>query len=116
MTTAVRVAGLSKRFGAVRALQGARIEAWAGEVHGLLGENGAGKTTLLSILAGLLRPDEGDLSVSGRPAEIRSPRDARSLGIGMVHQHFKLVPRLTVLDNLMLGWPGSAWNAQPGLT
>ena len=105
--TAVRIEGLRKRFGPVQALRDARISARAGEVHGLLGENGAGKTTLLSILAGLGAPDAGDIRVAETPVQIPSPRHARALGIGMVHQHFKLVPRLTVLENLMLGWPAS---------
>lgn len=105
--TAVAVRGLTRRFGSVTALDQARLEAREGEVHGLLGENGAGKTTLLSILAGLLQPDAGQLRVGDEPVTVSSPRRARELGIGMVHQHFALVPRLTVLENLMLGWPGS---------
>ncbi|MEJ2538800.1 MAG: ABC transporter ATP-binding protein [Gemmatimonadota bacterium] len=104
---AVEVEGLVRRFGPVVALDGARLSARPGEVHGVLGENGAGKTTLLSILAGLLRADEGEVRLAGRPVEVDSPRTARRLGIGMVHQHFALVPRLTVRENLMLGWPGS---------
>ena len=110
MTTpppAVEARGLVRRFGSVVALAGARLVARPGEVHGVLGENGAGKTTLLSLLAGLLPPDEGEILRDGRPVEIDSPRTARRMGIGMVHQHFALVPRLSVLDNLMLGWPGS---------
>lgn len=105
--TAVQVLGLSKRFGPVSALNGARLTAHAGEVHGVLGENGAGKTTLLSVLAGLVAPDAGEIRIEGEPVEIPSPREARRLGVGMVHQHFALVPRLTVVENLMLGWPRS---------
>lgn len=104
--TAVRVQGLTRRFGEVTALDGANLSVRAGEVHGVLGENGAGKTTLLSILAGLVRPDAGEIEVDGRSVQPASPREARELGIGMVHQHFALVPRLSVLENLMLGWPG----------
>ena len=75
-----------------------------GEVHALLGENGAGKTTLMNILTGLYRPDEGEIEVFGRPVHFTSPRDAIEAGIGMVHQHFRLVERLTVAENVMLGW------------
>lgn len=103
---AVRVRGLTRRFGSTVALSDARLEALPGQVLGVLGENGAGKTTLLSILAGLLSPDAGTVEIRGREVTIPSPRRARELGIGMVHQHFALVPRLTVLENLMLGWPG----------
>jgi simple sugar transport system ATP-binding protein len=103
----VEVRDLVRRFGPVVALDGARLVARPGEVHGVLGENGAGKTTLLSILAGLIPADEGEILREGRPVVIDSPRAARSMGIGMVHQHFALVPPLTVLENLMLGWPGS---------
>ncbi len=73
-----------------------------GSVHGLLGENGAGKSTLMNILFGLVQPDAGTIAVAGAPVRIPSPRAARALGIGMVHQHFKLVPTLSVLDNLAL--------------
>ena len=79
-----------------------------GEVHAVLGENGAGKTTLLRILAGLSTPDRGELSVAGRPRHFRTSRDAWSAGIGLVHQHFTLVPRFTVLENLALGVRWSA--------
>jgi simple sugar transport system ATP-binding protein len=74
-----------------------------GEVLALLGENGAGKTTLMNVLYGLLRPDEGEILVGGRPAELRSPRQAIDLGIGMVHQHFMLVPAFSVAENVVLG-------------
>jgi general nucleoside transport system ATP-binding protein len=95
--------GVWKRFGAVEALAGARLEVRAGEVHGVLGENGAGKTTLLSILGGALTADAGTISLEGRPVRFRTPREAWRQGIGLVHQHFALVPRFTVLENLALG-------------
>lgn len=99
----VRMEGVRKHYGSVAALDGARLELAGGEVHGVLGENGAGKTTLLEILGGLVHPDEGTIEVDGRPVRIRTPREAWRSGIGMVHQHFTLVPRLTVLENLALG-------------
>jgi simple sugar transport system ATP-binding protein len=74
-----------------------------GEIHALLGENGAGKSTLMNILAGLYRPDEGVVRVGGQDVEFRSPRDAIAAGIGMVHQHFTLVPSQTVAENVLLG-------------
>ena len=92
-----------QRFGAVVALRGAGVSLSAGEVHALLGENGAGKTTLLRVLGGIQAPDRGALLIEGRPVRLRTARDAWSAGIGLVHQHFTLVPRLTVLENLALG-------------
>ena len=99
----VRMEGVSRRFGPVAALRSAHLELRAGEVHGVLGENGAGKSTLLGVLGGLVRPDGGVVEVSGRVVDLRSPRDAWAHGIGLVHQHFTLVPRLSVLENLALG-------------
>ena len=99
----VRMSGISRRFGAVKALDGASLDLEGGEIHGVLGENGAGKTTLLNVLAGLLSPDAGTVEVEGKPVTLSTPRDAWRLGIGMVHQHFKLVGELTVLENLSLG-------------
>lgn len=98
-----RLDGVVRRFGSVEALAGASLEVRAGEVHALLGENGAGKSTLLSILGGMLRPDAGTIEVGGRQVALASPRVAWALGIGLVHQHFTLVPPLTVLENLALG-------------
>ncbi|WP_276259063.1 ABC transporter ATP-binding protein [Haloglomus litoreum] len=74
-----------------------------GEIHGLLGENGAGKSTLMKILYGLYHPDGGEIRLDGRPVDLESPQDAIELGIGMVHQHFKLIPKLTVAENVVLG-------------
>ena len=85
------------------ALRGVDLEVYEGEILGLLGENGAGKTTLMKILSGMLRPTRGVIRVQGREVRFRSPRDALELGIGMVHQHFTLVPRFTVLENIVLG-------------
>lgn len=95
--------GIDKRFGDTQALRGARFEVGRGEIHALLGENGAGKSTLVRTLYGLVTPDRGEVSVNGAPVEIRGPSHALSLGIGLVHQHFMLVPALSVAENLALG-------------
>ncbi len=103
---ALELRAIDKRFGPVHALCGADFSLQPGEVHALLGENGAGKSTLMHIAYGLLSPDSGTIAVRGRPAVLRTPRDARRLGIGMVHQHFTSIPALTVEENLALaaGW------------
>jgi simple sugar transport system ATP-binding protein len=95
--------GIRKSFGAVRALAGVDFAVQPGEVHALLGENGAGKSTLMNILFGLYRPDSGRLLRDGKLVVFHSPRDAMAAGIGMVHQHFTLVPTFTVAENLALG-------------
>jgi simple sugar transport system ATP-binding protein len=105
---AARLSGIRKAFGAVAAVDGADLLVHAGEVHGVLGENGAGKTTLLSILGGSLRPDAGEIRIGNAAVDLRSPRHAWDRGVGMVHQHFTLVPRLTVLENLTLGFRDAA--------
>jgi general nucleoside transport system ATP-binding protein len=99
---ALELRGISKRFGSVQALNGADFVLGAGEVHGLLGENGAGKSTLMHVVYGLVRPDQGTIRVRGNEVRIRSPRDARAHGLGMVHQHFTSIPTLTVEENLWL--------------
>lgn len=98
----LRMEGITKRYGATRALDGVDFDAQAGEVHALLGENGAGKSTLMHILSGLTRPDAGTVRLEERPVRIDSPREARKHGIAMVHQHFTLVPAFTVAENLAL--------------
>src|SRR5262249_13118456 len=98
--------GIVKRFGAVTACAGVNLTLQAGDILGLLGENGAGKTSLMNVLFGTYSPDEGALEVDGTPALIRNSADALALGIGMVHQHFELVPRHTVLENLLVGRAG----------
>jgi ABC-type uncharacterized transport system ATPase subunit len=95
--------GITKHFPGVVANDRVDFEAAAGEVHALLGENGAGKSTLSNILTGLYRPDEGEIYVYGRAVEFHSPRDALDAGIGMVHQHFRLVEPFTVAENVVLG-------------
>src|SRR4051794_15072256 len=101
--TAVELEGITKTFPGVLANDHIDLVVQRGEVHCLLGENGAGKSTLMSILAGMVRPDEGRIVLDGREVEIVSPKRAIELGIGMVYQHTSLVPTLTVLENLMLG-------------
>ena len=95
--------GVSKRFPGVIANDDVHFDVRVGEVHALLGENGAGKTTLSNILTGLYRPDSGHLELSGRRVSFESPRDAIDAGIGMVHQHFRLIPTFTVAENIALG-------------
>ena len=100
---AVAAFGISKRFPGVIANDEVNFDVRVGEVHALLGENGAGKTTLSNILTGLYRPDAGHLEMGGRPISFNSPRDAIEAGIGMVHQHFRLIPTFTVAENIALG-------------
>lgn len=100
---AVEMRGIVKRFPGVLANDHVDFDLRQGEVHALLGENGAGKSTLMNVLAGLYRPEEGQILVEGRPVHFTSPRDAISAGLGMVHQHFMLVPSQTVTENIVLG-------------
>lgn len=97
--------GIVKRFPGVLACNSVDFDLNAGEVHGLLGENGAGKSTLMKILYGMHQPDEGEIIVDGEPLRFRSPADALDAGIGMIHQHFMLVPTMTVAQNVALGQP-----------
>lgn len=103
---ALALRNVSKHFGHVSALESAELIAHPGTVHALLGENGAGKTTLMRIAFGLTRPDSGDIERDGRRLRFANPRDAIGAGIGMVHQHFSLVPAMTVAENLSLGGHG----------
>jgi ABC-type uncharacterized transport system ATPase subunit len=95
--------GITKRFGSLVANDRIDLSVQTGQVHALLGENGAGKTTLMNVLYGLLQPDEGQILLDGKPAAFHSPKDAIAAGIGMVHQHFMLVPVFTVAENVTLG-------------
>jgi ABC-type uncharacterized transport system ATPase subunit len=103
MAAVLKMVGITKRFPGVIANELVDFELNQGETHALLGENGAGKTTLMNILYGLYEPDEGEIFIHGQKIKIRSPNDAIAAGIGMVHQHFKLVPTLTVAENITLG-------------
>src|SRR5947208_7172218 len=94
--------GVTKHFPGVLANDHIDFDLRRGEVHALLGENGAGKSTLMNILYGLYHPDEGEIRLAGRPVRIDSPRAAIDQGIGMVHQHFMLVPVMTVAENIVL--------------
>ncbi|NUL49471.1 sugar ABC transporter ATP-binding protein [Cellulosimicrobium funkei] len=102
-TPVLEMRGVSKRYGGVRALDGARLAARAGEVHGLLGPNGSGKSTLNKVLAGSVRPDTAEISLGGEPVRIGSPRAAAALGVAAVYQQLSVLPDLSVLDNLVLG-------------
>ena len=95
--------GITKRFGALVANDHIDLTVEPGEIHALLGENGAGKSTLMNVLYGLYAPDEGELLIDGRPAQFHGPGDAIKAGIGMVHQHFMLIPVFTVAENIALG-------------
>jgi general nucleoside transport system ATP-binding protein len=99
----VELRGITKRFPGVVACDGVDLSVEDGEVHALLGENGAGKSTLMNILFGLYRPDEGEILLDGEPLAARSPADSIAAGVGMVHQHFMLVPVFTVAENVILG-------------
>ena len=109
MTLALEMRGITKRFPGVVANDHIDFQLAQGEIHALLGENGAGKTTLMHMLYGLSRPDEGEIAVHGAPVYLTSPSDAMAHGIGMVHQHFMLVPGLTVTENIILGQEDARW-------
>src|SRR5688572_13471886 len=103
MTPVLELRNITKRFPGVLANDHVSFTLEQGEIHALLGENGAGKTTLMNILYGLYQPDEGEIIVRGQARQVTSPVDAIAAGIGMVHQHFMLVPVFTVTENVMLG-------------
>lgn len=103
---AVSFVGVTKTFGDVVANKEVTFDIKKGEIFSLLGENGSGKTTLMNMLSGIYYPDEGRILIDGRPVDIRSPKDAFELGIGMVHQHFKLIDVLTTAENIILGLEG----------
>ena len=105
---AVSMRHITKTFGKVVANHDVSLDLREGEILALLGENGSGKTTLMNMLSGIYYPDHGEILIHGKPASIRSPREAFDLGIGMIHQHFKLVDVLTAAENIVLGLPGGA--------
>jgi len=100
---AIRMEKISKAFGVVRANEDVDLEVRAGEIHALLGENGAGKSTLMNMLSGIYKPDSGSIYVNGEKVSIKTPKHSIEMGIGMIHQHFKLVDVMTAKDNIVLG-------------
>ena len=100
---------ITKEFPGIKANDDITLQLRKGEVHALLGENGAGKSTLMSVLFGLYQPEQGKILKNGKEVAIRNPNDANALGIGMVHQHFKLVECFSVLDNIILALSPTRW-------
>lgn len=105
-TPAIEFKNITKSFGPVVANDNVSFEIRRGEIMSILGENGSGKTTLMNMLAGIYYPDSGKIFINGNPVSIKSPRDAFDLGIGMIHQHFKLIDVFTATENVVLGLPG----------
>ena len=103
MQKAVVLKNITKRFPGIVANDRIDLEIQKGEIHAIVGENGAGKSTLMKVLAGLYQPDEGEIYIFGKKEKISSPNKAIELKIGMVHQHFMLIDRFTVLENIILG-------------
>ena len=103
MTPVLEVRNITKVFPGVVANEDVSLSLHKGEILALLGENGAGKSTLMNIIYGLYHPTSGEILVNGAPVQFATPRDAIAAGIGMVHQHFQLVPVMTVAENVMLG-------------
>lgn len=107
MTVTVRLTALSKKFGSFSAINNASLSVEEGTIHAIVGENGAGKSTLTKIIYGMHRPTSGELFIKGKTSRFTSPREAIKAGIGMVHQHFMLIPEFSVAENIMLGHEGS---------
>ena len=103
---AIELKNITKRFGKVTANDKVCLSVKKGEILSILGENGSGKTTLMNMISGIYYPDEGQILVNGKEVTIRSPKDSFALGIGMIHQHFKLVDVLTAAENIILGLSG----------
>ena len=105
----VELKKIEKHFGPVKANDGVDLTIRAGEIHAILGENGSGKSTLMNIVSGLYAPDGGQICLHGQPVSIRSPKDAMDKGIGMIHQHFKLVDTLPAWENIIGGIQGQVF-------
>ena len=118
MDVVLKAVDISKAYGRVEANVAVGLDVRRGEVHAVLGENGAGKSTLMRIFYGLERPDRGHVEVHGQPLQLRTPSDAINAGIGMVHQHFMLVGKMTVFENLIVGssLAGKVLRVSPPLT
>ncbi|MDR2156700.1 MAG: ABC transporter ATP-binding protein [Clostridiales Family XIII bacterium] len=114
-TPAIRMENITKSFGSVTANDGINLTVYNGEIHALLGENGAGKSTLMNMLSGIYRPDSGSVRVNGEPVNFASPRDSIKKGIGMIHQHFKLVDVMTAAENIILGRRGGFFTKEASL-
>lgn len=113
---AIKMENISKSFGAIKANEEVNLTVYNGEVHALLGENGAGKSTLMNMLSGVYNPDSGSIFIQGQQVHFSSPKDAIQKGIGMIHQHFKLVDVLTAKENIILGEPGGFFTRGKELT
>lgn len=110
----IEMKDIVKRFGDVIASDHVDFQVAKGEIHALLGENGAGKSTIMSMLSGIYKADSGSIYINGKLSKIRSPKESMDLGIGMVHQNFRLVDTLNAVENIILGekkhaWRGSSW-------
>ena len=103
MEYAIQLKNVTKTFGKVVANKNVNLDVKKGEILSLLGENGSGKTTLMNMISGIYFPDSGEIMIDGRKVEIRSPKDAYDLGIGMIHQHFKLIDVFSATENIALG-------------
>ena len=103
-TEAIRLVGVTKTFGSIVANKDVNMTVYRGEILAILGENGSGKTTLMNMIAGIYYPDEGQIFIDGKEVVISSPTDAFAHGIGMIHQHFKLVDVFTATENIVLGY------------
>lgn len=106
-TAKLQLRGIKKSFGLLEAVRGVDLDGYAGEVHSILGENGAGKSTLMNVVAGVFAPDAGDMRLDGAEYRPSSPKQAMRRGVGMVHQHYQLVDRFSVAENLFTGWEGA---------
>src|SRR5205823_4670058 len=109
MTPLLRLEGISKRYGGVRALADARLECARGRIHAVLGENGAGKSTLIKVIAGVVKPDAGTIELAGKPVVLATPAAANRAGIVSVFQELSLLPDLTVADNIGITDPPKRW-------
>lgn len=111
----IRLTNICKSFGPVQANKNVCLEVCKGEIMALLGENGSGKSTLVNMLSGIYTPDSGEIEVGGKKVVFHSPKDAIKAGIGMIHQHFKLVDVLTAAENIVIGRPGGVFTDQKAL-